>query len=580
LNTSKIIKIIESMKKSGKVFSNYIDYIRFPFYKNLEKNTKIIFDFPLTVFVGQNGGGKSSALQALYGAPHGQSVGNFWFSTIIDKIEESEDGDKPSLIYSYQNKEVLKSRVGLKKGFDYWEPSRPIKKYGMKMMGGKRNPAIKKNVLHIDFKSILSAFDKYLYFDTHYKKLKAGSPQSYLRDRSIKLNNAIHKDQIYRSRSGEINEKAIELSDRELKIMSEILGRKYQKGIIIHHNFFHNWGTSVMFHTAQLNYSEAFAGSGEMAVAATVNKIINTPAESLILLDEPEVSLHPGAQQKLKVFLLNEIKEKKHQIIISTHSPNIIENLPSNCIKVFSQLPNGKIHIGNSSTPSEAFYFIGQKQNNIKTIIVEDSLAKELLDSIIKSMGDQVVPLFSVEFFQGGATMMKKQIAGFLSESDKNKFIFFDGDQDTGVTFDPKVDLTEENRTSKFLKDKICEVSGMDSKKIPFSLDGDLRTHPEVYVNYLKYWNSNVLFLPKKIPEELIWDDKVADRLKDNISSKIMQCGDYKDRFVELSKKCLNNDTPSSQEILTIQRLFLTQWIEKKDKNYTLISNYLKKIMT
>lgn len=577
---AELIETIARMKTSGKIFSNYIDYIRFPFYKNLEKNTKITFDFPFTVFVGQNGGGKSSALQALYGSPQGRSVGSYWFSTIIDKIEESEDGDKPSLIYSYQNKEVLKSRVGLKKGFDYWEPSRPIKKYGMKMMGGKRNPAIKMNVLHIDFKSILSAFDKYLYFDTHYKKLRAGSQQAYLRNRSVRLNNAIKKDQIYRSRSGKVNEKAIKLSDKELNAMSEILGRDYKKGIIIEHKFFHNWGTSVMFHTDQLDYSEAFAGSGEMAVAAIVNKIINVPAKSLILLDEPEVSLHPGAQQKLKVFLLNEIKKKKHQIIISTHSPNIIEDLPSNCIKVFSQLPNGKIHVENSSTPSEAFYFIGQKQNDIKTIIVEDSLAMELINSIIKSMGEQVTPIFSVEFYQGGATMMKKQIAGYLSETDKSKFVFFDGDQDSGNTFNPETELTDENRTSVFLKKKIFEVTGMESKLIPFSLDGNSENRHLVYEKYLKYWNSNVYFLPKRIPEELIWDDEVADRLVDNISKKVEHYDDFKDKFVKLAKEWLNNETPSSQEILIIQKRFITKWIEKKNEYYTSISSCLKSIIS
>ena len=40
---------------------------------------------------------------------------------------------------------------------------------------------------------------------------------------------------------------------------------------------------------------------------------------SLILLDEPETSLHPGAQRSMLRFLLDQIKLKKHQIIISTH---------------------------------------------------------------------------------------------------------------------------------------------------------------------------------------------------------------------------------------------------------------------
>ncbi len=55
--------------KARNAFRNYIEYIQFPYFRNLEKDTRINFDFPLTVFVGQNGSGKSSTLHALYGAP-------------------------------------------------------------------------------------------------------------------------------------------------------------------------------------------------------------------------------------------------------------------------------------------------------------------------------------------------------------------------------------------------------------------------------------------------------------------------------------------------------------------------------
>ena len=105
--------------------------------------------------------------------------------------------------------------------------------------------------------------------------------------------------------------------------------------------------------------------------------------------------------------------------------------------------------------PAEAFYFIGQKQDNKKTLIVEDPLAKELISLVIESMGEGIASIFKIEYYQGGASMLKKQIAGYLSQADLNKFIFFDGDQDTGITFDPEKDLLVKDKTSKFLKQKI-----------------------------------------------------------------------------------------------------------------------------
>ena len=81
------ISSIQRMKECG-CFKNYIEYIQFPFYKNLVEHSRINFDFPMTVLIGKNGGGKSSTLHALYGAPKGYTCSDFWFSTEVDPIAE------------------------------------------------------------------------------------------------------------------------------------------------------------------------------------------------------------------------------------------------------------------------------------------------------------------------------------------------------------------------------------------------------------------------------------------------------------------------------------------------------------
>jgi recombinational DNA repair ATPase RecF len=52
-------------KQSAGQFREFIDYVRFPRYRNIEDNAKINFDFPITALVGPNGGGKTSLLQAI-----------------------------------------------------------------------------------------------------------------------------------------------------------------------------------------------------------------------------------------------------------------------------------------------------------------------------------------------------------------------------------------------------------------------------------------------------------------------------------------------------------------------------------
>jgi len=95
------------------VFPGYITHIRFPRYKNIADGTRIEFSFPVTALVGSNGSGKTSVLNALYGAPARKSTGQYWFSTKVDPIEEG-DGSPSRFIYGHRNP-TLKAIVETRK---------------------------------------------------------------------------------------------------------------------------------------------------------------------------------------------------------------------------------------------------------------------------------------------------------------------------------------------------------------------------------------------------------------------------------------------------------------------------------
>ena len=97
----KEIDTIKNMKENG-AFKKYIEYIVFPYYKNLVPGTKINLEFPITILVGKNGSGKSSTLHALYGAPYWKSCADFWFSTEVDPIEETGGAGKNRFFYGYR----------------------------------------------------------------------------------------------------------------------------------------------------------------------------------------------------------------------------------------------------------------------------------------------------------------------------------------------------------------------------------------------------------------------------------------------------------------------------------------------
>ena len=562
MQVEEIEEVINKVKKTRRL-KNYIEYIRFPFFKNIELNTQIDFDYPLTIFVGQNGCGKSSVLQALYGVPGNNSVGRFWFSTRIDPINEA--GQRNRFIYGYtiprttEIVEVIKTRIRKGADPDYWEPSRPLIKDGMKKLSDYQTDdlypeyrsktrwnAIDKEIIYIDFRAEISAFDKYIYFGELSRSKQINSKQDYLRKQSKHLySSIINKLKSYLYYGYEKLECNRDLDPDEVNWISYILGKKYVSGKYIEHKFFKDWGMSIIFETAHKKYSEAFAGSGEMAVASLVIKVLEAKNNTLILLDEPEVSLHPGAQKRLKLFILNQIKIKKHQVVLSTHSPSLVEGMPKEAIKVFcTNEKTGKFFVKSDVYPDEAFFHIGQQTTSKKIIIVEDRLAKSLLERVLNIMGEETESLFDVDYVPGGADAIAKYYAPTYKS---NVYIIFDGDKklkDNHYTTDD-IPASEDVNLDKY----ILEQTGVK----PIFITDSNNENQKICMqrDFLKFYEKNVFYLPRETPEEFILGNNGYTDNKDVI--------DYKTEFEDIAKSNLGVTSVSGDEIFHTQRTELNK---------------------
>lgn len=501
-------------------FEKYIEYIRFPHFKNLAENTKIVFDFPFTVFTGLNGSGKSSALHAIFGAPNYYNTGNYWFSTQIDPINDSEA--RSCHIHGYKNGsgtivEAIKQRIGTKKGADYWEPARPIKKYGMVPLDAKnrgRNPAIEKKVIYLDFRAELSAFDQFFYFGKFKASKIFAKKQDSLRYYSKYIKEAIDNNTVITYRTSRTNKIPEQLVPNTVKTIARILGKTYDECILLVHNFYGPEGLTAYFRTKGGNYSEAYAGRGEFAVVKLVSEVINAEKYSLILLDEPEVSLHPGAQEELKIFLLQNVLAKKLQVIISTHAPKFVEYLPDEAIKLFLQDASYKFIVKPKCNYLEAFQSIGVelREGDKNIIIVEDSTAKLIVDRVLKELGSDYILLFNVKFFPGGSDVIYKKAVGYAEEDEKYKFILLDGDQRKDK-FNPTTFTQAEAVDFNFIKSKVEFETGIRFETLEFRVNGvngsgDVEQKIQGATKYLHYLYTNMGYLPGNIPEEMLWDEE------------------------------------------------------------------------
>ena len=580
---NKLIQQIAG-KFSGKTrfetFKDYITDIHFPFYKGLVPGSKIDFKFPLTVLVGENGCGKSSVLQALENVSAGKSLSQRWFSTSVDPIP---DNARPCFWYSYYNAEagrtvqILNTRI--KKKFkdgsenpDYWEPSRPVAKYGMELFDekyantpgatGSRWNGTKRKVEYIDFREEISAFDKYFYFGIEpHKKTK----QEYIRQRSKNLKKAIDgklKNDLLRS--------IVNLVPEEVSILSDILDKQYQSVKIIEHKFYSKWGTSVYFSQGvgdasfSGKYSEAFAGSGESAVAKLVHKIFSAQEGTLLLLDEPEVSLHPGAQKRLLNYILENVRDKGLQVVISTHSPAIVEELPPEAIVVMNQTALNKFDPIPDVFAEAAFQYIGHTNIEKPKIIVEDKTAELLVNRALDICNPKAIKSVKVVCHPGGARDLYKE-AVVLSRLDATKtYLLLDGDQ--------QKELPAGNAVSNSKLDQaVLNITGIDVKDLDFVADSGKQSEqlPIEKRKFLDFLKSNCKFLPLNTPEEILWkcseksphteiDESKKDAYKKAIAdwAKDDAGGDVSASEIFFCHKKLCNAIPESdaimQEIVTI----------------------------
>lgn len=447
---SDIIKRLQQEYGNNPAFKPYISSIVFPAYKNIVYGAELTLDFPLTLLIGKNGANKSSILQALYGCPDGKSVGEYWFSTHVDTIEDI-NGYRPSFFYRYlipqtgDTAEVVKVRIG-KKDPDYWEPSRPIIEYGMRPMppleNGRELPvgrsktrwnAIRKNVLYLDFRAEISAFDKSFYKIDRTEGRPAH--RSRLRKQSRPLKEVISaglQDKVYRTKQRVF--KNYVFSDAQRSIVSEILDNDYAMINYIEHNFYLSGSFSIYVKKGQANnYSEAFAGSGETSIIRLIYALEHASNGTLVLLDEPETSLHIEAQIRLRDYILEAIRSKRLQVVVSTHSPFFAHGLPDNAIKILKNDDTSqRIEIINSAPANESSFYLGYRRNqaNKVNIMVEDVLMSAVAQYVYnKMLSDIQRDKIVIKPYSGGANALMDMAVSEMLKGESNVCFIFDGDQ-------------------------------------------------------------------------------------------------------------------------------------------------------
>lgn len=178
------------------------------------------------------------------------------------------------------------------------------------------------------------------------------------------------------------------------------------------------------------DFSGWHQGTGEQTIHEFLK--IDPPKTSLVLLDEIECSLHPRVQRKLIRDIANLCRLNDLQVILTTHSRIILEELPEAARVCVMAPPSGGRRVFYGVSPELAMTRLDEPSSSYAEVevFVEDKRAQVMLREIISCLDADLLQTCS--FVQYGPANIGRGLGLMVVENrwPRPVIVFLDGDQD------------------------------------------------------------------------------------------------------------------------------------------------------
>jgi predicted ATPase len=336
---------------------------------------RIDFSFPITAIIGENGSGKSTVLQTAacaYRSEKGNTrfASEFFPDTAWDRITRAE------VRYGYQ--QGTSHHIG------------SIRKPTTRWLGNLDRPV--REVEYIDLSRIQPVSGRVGY---------------------ARIAKNAHKEVSFRPFD----------TDR-LARLSSIMGRSYDGAKFAMCDIDVKREIPVVS-KSQTGYSGFHQGSGETTAAEFLQA--DLPKYGLVLIDEIESSLHPRTQRRLIRDLAERCREREIQIVLTTHSPYVLEELPLEARVYILETHAGKKIISGVS-PQFAMSQMDDIVYPECELFVEDNAAKTMLSEILAAHAKELFPRCSIVPY--GAASVGIALGQMVKNKRFNRptCVFLDGD--------------------------------------------------------------------------------------------------------------------------------------------------------
>lgn len=342
-------------------------------------DTLVEIESPITAFCGVNGTGKSTILQLASAAYQAVSGSRYYFSTFVlaGTLDSKPFADNASVEFTYAEPPAPGGAI----------PTRmlTVSRSGSSWSGYDRQPS-----------------RRVVYLGTNFYTPHAD------RDESFK---SLVRDQSFVSRAKSL------VGEASAEWVSRILLCKYDAAHV--NSMRKKWGRSLTQlisanRQGGLQYSESNMGSGEARLYAMVLKLEAEPEKSLVLLEEPETSLHPSAQFELGKYLVNVAERRKLQFLLTTHSEYLLLALPQKSRVYLKREGNQVVPLAGIGVRQAVSMMDGLAVPSIY-ILVEDDVAEAIVRELLRMHDPDFLKTARI-IVAGDATKIQQTIDVFLEQ--------------------------------------------------------------------------------------------------------------------------------------------------------------------
>jgi predicted ATPase len=230
-----------------------------------------------------------------------------------------------------------------------------------------------------------------------------------------------------------------DLSKVDITELSYIVGKAYQKCALVEINDVVIGETdlgTIPFFKVQcdgVEYDSTTMGVGEHFAFYIYWTLKTIPENSILIIEEPETFISIASQENLMNYIASVVAKKGISVIISTHSPFILGNVPAENTCILSRFAGISQVIKPDKTIS-TFSLLGSRSRKDGVIFVEDFVAKLFLSVLLEDRAPDVLRAYNIEDVGGDGEISKRLCFPSLKENDYRFIGVYDGDIKVEIT--------------------------------------------------------------------------------------------------------------------------------------------------